>query len=63
MYKVFVTIPFGIDDTYYCEYTGVVHNNINSAYKEALRAKNDDTISVVIEHYFDGIEIEKIYVK
>lgn len=40
-YIVMVNIPFGIDDTYFCEYTGIKHDTLNEAYKELQKAKND----------------------
>lgn len=56
IYKVFVTIPFGIDDTLYCAYTEIEHTNIEDAKAELKKAKADDrVISAVIECYEEGI--------
>lgn len=50
MYKVYVTIPFGIDDTYYCEYSGINRSTYHSAKIEQEQAKLDDgVISATIE--------------
>ena len=44
MYKVFVTIPFGVDDTYYCEYSGIEYATYHSAKIEQEQALIDDKV-------------------
>lgn len=54
VYKVMVTIPFGVDDTYYCDYTGIEHHNRESAESELIRAQNDIGViyaSIICEEY------------
>lgn len=49
-YIVMVTIPFGVDDTYECEYSGIEHNSLSKAIFEKDRAsKERDIISARIE--------------
>ena len=49
-YIVMVTIPFGIDDTYYCEYSGIEHNCLSKAIIEKDKAlKEHEVISATIE--------------
>ena len=44
MYIVMVTIPFGIDDTYYCEYSGIEHSTRKEANKELIKAAYDPQV-------------------
>lgn len=49
-YVVMVTIPFGVDDTYECEYSGIEHNSLSKAIFEKDKAlKHHEVISVRIE--------------
>lgn len=49
-YVVMVTIPFGLDDTYECEYSGIEHNSLSKAIFEKDRAsKEQGVISARIE--------------
>ena len=49
-YIVMVTIPFGIDDTYYCEYSGIEHSCLSRAIFEKEKAlKETNVISATIE--------------
>ena len=43
-YIVMVTIPFGIDDTYHCEYSGVEHDTIKAANHELNKAIYDKNV-------------------
>ena len=48
-YVVMCTVPFGIDDTYFCEYSGVEHKTQKAAKHEAYEAiHNPDVKSVSI---------------
>ena len=48
-YIVMCTIPFGYDDTYFCEYSGIEHDNKKEAVKESNEAIHDkNVISVSI---------------
>ena len=52
VYMVYVTIPFGIDDTLYCEYSGVEHDNYLDAKLEKDKADADpQVISSKIEFW------------
>ena len=54
VYKVMVTILFGVDDTYYCEYTGIEHYNRESAESELIQAQKEDGViyaSIVYEEH------------
>ena len=44
VYVIYVNIPFGVDDTLYCEYTGVQHTNINDAEVEKEKADKDENV-------------------
>lgn len=44
VYVVYVSIPFGVDDTLYCEYSGLQHTNIEDAKKEKQKADKDETV-------------------
>lgn len=44
-----VTIPFGYDDTYFCEYSGIEHDTIKAANYELNEAiYNKDVLSASI---------------
>lgn len=43
-YKVFVSIPFGIDDTLYTPYSEIEHTNYKDAKKEYEKAKADENV-------------------
>ena len=48
-YIVMVTIPFGYDDTYFCEYSGIEHDTIKAANYELNEAiYNKDVLSASI---------------
>ncbi len=53
MYIVRANIPFGIDDTYDCEYSGIEHATREEAEKELQEAKKDETINFA---YIEGLE-------
>ena len=49
-YVVMVTVPFGIDDTYECEYSGIEHASLGRAIIEMDKAKkHKEVISARIE--------------
>lgn len=43
-YKVFVTIPFGVDDTLYTPYSEIEHTNYKDAKAEYEKAKADEQV-------------------
>ena len=43
-YKVMVEVPFGIDDTLYCEYTGFEYESYEEAKDELQVAENDSKV-------------------
>lgn len=43
-YKVFVTVPFGIDDTFYTPYSEIEHTNYEDAKAEYKKAKADEKV-------------------
>lgn len=43
-YKVFVSIPFGIDDTLYTPYSEIEHTNYKDAKAEYEKAKADERV-------------------
>lgn len=45
MYIVRANIPFGIDDTYDCEYSGIEHDTKEAAEVELMKAKKDHNIN------------------
>ena len=52
IYVVYVTVPFGIDDSLYCEYSGIEHHNIADAKAEKAKADKDpQVISSKIEFW------------
>ena len=53
MYIVRANIPFGPDDTYDCEYSGIEHETRKAAEKELLKAKKDNNINFA---YIDDME-------
>lgn len=54
MYRVYVTIKFGIDDTYYCEYSGIDHATYHSANIEKEQALMDDGVLSANIEYIDS---------
>lgn len=52
-YMVRANVPFGPDDTYDCEYSGVEHQSRADAEKELEKAKNNKKINFA---YIDEIE-------
>ena len=52
-YMVRANVPFGPDDTYDCEYSGVEHPSRADAEKELEKAKNNKEINFA---YIDEIE-------
>lgn len=52
-YMVKANVPFGPDDTYDCEYSGVEHQSRADAEKELEKAKNNKKINFA---YIDEIE-------
>ncbi len=53
MYIVKANIPFGPDDTYDCEYSGIEHPTREEAEKELEKAKKDENINFA---YIEGPE-------
>ena len=53
MYIVRANIPFGPDDTYDCEYSGIEHTTRAEAEKELKKAKKDTNINFA---YIEGPE-------
>ena len=52
IYVVYVTIPFGINDTLYCEYSGTEHHSMVEAKAEKAKADKDpQVISSKIEFW------------
>ena len=48
----YVSVPFGIDDSLYCEYSGIEHHNIADAKAEKAKADKDpQVISSKIEFW------------
>lgn len=45
MFIVRANIPFGPDDTYDCEYSGIEHNTKADAEKELKKANKDENIN------------------
>lgn len=43
-YKVFVSIPFGIDDIFYAPYSEIEHTNYEDAKAEYEKAKADEKV-------------------
>lgn len=54
-YIVRCVIPFGIDDTYDCEYSGTEHETKEAAEKEAAKAAADKDNGVIYA-YIDELE-------
>ena len=44
IYMVFVSIPFGIDDTLYTPYSEIEHKNYKDAKEEYEKAKADEKV-------------------
>ena len=58
-YKIFVTIPFGYDDTLYCEYNGVEYDTKEDAervYKRIPMRKQGTTYGEILSKTIEEIE-------
>ena len=53
MYEVRANIPFGVDDTYDCEYSGEVHKTKEAAEAELKKAR---------KHASESSEINYVYI-
>ena len=47
MWSRHFSIPFGYDDTYFCEYSGIEHDNKKEAVKESNEAIHDKNVKSV----------------
>ena len=55
-YKIFVTIPFGYDDTLYCEYNGIEYDTLEAAIAVYDRIPTRCTYGEILNKSIEEIE-------